>query len=270
MDLDRPDAERAQWDQARKVRLRQQADVQARLDEQAAAASRAVAPRSRRGVLIGLVATLSVVAVVGAAVAVVHRRSSAEPDWVHQLGLESPHSASGAAPSRLGSAPTGTGATTTADNGTIDGQSARRPAINTTGEDFDRIWRQIEVLEDWLLLHPEPSAASEIYVAGTEPSDQLVQLLTQLQQDRQTIEVKDYRILGVTIDSRPSGSIVVLHYADTYRDRVQLDAAGHVISDDPYDGRARLWSLTLRRGNDSRWRVEATSFIGFGDPVAPQ
>jgi hypothetical protein len=59
-----------------------------------------------------------------------------------------------------------------------------------------------------------------------------------------------------------------VHYADTYHDRIQRAADGTVVSTDPYDGRARLWSLTLDRGTDSRWRVAATSFLGYGDVVS--
>ena len=47
--------------------------------------------------------------------------------------------------------------------------------------------------------------------------------------------------------------------SSTQRDRV--------VSAAPYDGRARLWSLTLVRGRDNRWRVRANSFVGYGNVV---
>jgi hypothetical protein len=268
MDTQAHDVERAQWDQARKARERQEAEAQRRIDERVAAAAPArPEARSHRGRWIGAVAAVTALVVIAGVVVVVHQRSSQAPTWVRQLGLDQPHPASGRAPDRLGAPGPASAPATVADTGTIDVTAAPRPDIDTTGEDFDRIWRQIEVLEDWLLLHPDPKAVSEIYVAGTDPSDQLVTLLTQLQQDGQTIDVKGYRIVGVTVESRPSSNVVVLRYADTYSDRVQLDHQGHVVSDSPYDGKARFWSLTLKRGSDSRWRVDATSFIGFGDQV---
>jgi hypothetical protein len=73
----------------------------------------------------------------------------------------------------------------------------------------------------------------------------------------------------VTEDGRPSADEVELRYADTYTDRLTLDASGAVIAHQPYDGRARLWTLTLQRGDDHRWRVSATAFVSFGDVVPP-
>jgi hypothetical protein len=269
-DDDPADPERAQWERARRV-LQDREDAERARAAQAQAVAAPPENTSRRGLFVGLSIALAVALGVAVVIAVIRHGSSSEPAWVRQLGLATPSSVSGAAPDRFGSggtgAPSGGSSTTSPDLGTIDDTGAQRPQIDTTGEDFDQIWRQIEVLEDWLLLHPDPAPAREIYVPGTDPYRQLVALLSQLRRDHHTLDVQGYRIVGVQVQARPAGDRVVLHYADTYRDRVERDQHGQVVSSAPYDGRARLWSLTLVRGRDNRWRVQATSFLGYGAVV---
>ena len=271
MSDDRPaDPERAQWERARQV-LQEREDAERARSAQAQAALVPPPRSSRRGLFVGLSITLVVALGAAVVIALVRHDSSSEPAWVRQLGLDTPSSVAGAAPQRFGASddtegPAGA-STTSPDLGTIDDTARQRPQIDTTGEDFDHIWRQIEVLEDWLLLHPDPAPVREIYVPGTDPYRQLVALLVQLRRDRHTLDVKGYRIVGVQVQARPAGDRVVLRYADTYRDRVERDQRGRVVSSAPYDGRSRLWSLTLVRGRDSRWRVQATSFLGYGSIV---
>ena len=273
MSDDQPrDPEQAQWERARQVLEEREEAERARV-AQANPVPAPPARSSRRGFFVGLVIALVVALATAAVIVVIRHRSAEEPAWVRQLGLDAPSTVPGTAPDRFGS--TGPGSSTDPSPATPsssvtggDSSSARQPEIDTTGEDFDHIWRQIEVLEDWLLLHPDVRPVTEIYIAGTDPYRQLVALLTQLRRAHHTLDVQGYRIVGVQVQARPSGSEVVLRYADTYRDRVERDARGRVVSSAPYDGRARLWSLTLERGRDNRWRVKATSFLGYGAVVS--
>ncbi len=267
MDDEPRDAERAQWERARQVRQEREDQERARADLAQAATAPAPPRSSLRGLVVGLSIALVVALGTAGVLATIRHRSAQEPEWVRQLGLASPSSVSGTAPDRFGDAGSGSGAAGSTDTGTIDDTSTRRPAIDTTGEDFDHIWRQIELLEDWLLLHPDPASVGAIYETGTAASRQLVALLTQLRREHHSLDVQDYRILGVQVESRPSGGVVVVRYADSYRNRVELDQRERVVSAAPYDGRARLWSLTLVRGRDNRWRVRANSFVGYGNVV---
>jgi hypothetical protein len=259
MDDEPRDAEQAQWDRARKVRQEREDRERARAEQAEAAVAPALPRSSRRGLVVGLSIALVVALGTAGVLATIRHRSGQEPAWVRQLGLVSPSSASGTAPDRFGDAGTTTGAAGSADAGAIDDTSARRPDIDTTGEDFDHIWRQIELLEDWLLLHPDPRSVGAIYEPGTDASNQLVALLTQLRREHHTLDVQEL--------SRPSGGVVVVRYADIYRNRVELDQQDRVVSAAPSDGRARLWSLTLVRGRDNRWRVRANAFVAYGNVV---
>jgi hypothetical protein len=272
-----PVAERAQWERARKVREAHDAeerDRQAGRQADAAAADAAAVDSASKGLrVIAVVVALLFVGVVALMLVVIRQRSNEQPAWVAQLGLEKGVSSGEAAPSRLSSVTTdGSTASTSAPASTVStgGSAAVPPAIVTTGEDFDQVWRQIEVLEGWLLTHPDSNRVTDIYVSGTKPYDDLTSLLHQLRSDHQTLEVEGYRILGVTVDGRPSADRVELRYADTYTDRVTVDATtGAVVSREPYDGRARLWTLSLQRGADGRWRLLDTAFVSFGDVVPP-
>jgi hypothetical protein len=277
-------ADRAQWEQASRVRAQREAEAAARAevvspstpDDGDAGPGRPAGRRRRRTVVLAVaVAGVFLLAVAVMLVAIRHR-SDEQPSWVAQLGLDEP---GGATPTdasgvdRFGPGPvtpvTGGSGASTSTTTTGRAAEATPPLINTSGEDFDQVWRQIEVLESWLLEHPQPALAADIYVKGSAPYDDLVGQLTDLQSKGQSGRVDDYQILGVTVDSRPSTDEVHLRYADTYTDRLTLDGQGAVIAHQPYDGRARLWTLTLQRGDDHRWRVSATAFVSFGDVVAP-
>jgi hypothetical protein len=265
-----PDAERAQWERARQVQADREAQrLQTQADrEDAQAAATAGASSRGRSYAIGLAVLIAVLAATAVVVVAIGRRSSQQPAWVRQLGLQNPDT--GSAPQRYATVSTddaGPPTTSSSGAGTIDETSNTPPLIDTTGEDFLHIYRQIEVLEDWLLLHPHPALASRIYVPGSPPSNQLVTLLGQLQTEHHVLDVKGYRVVGVEVKRRPSSDVVDLEYADTYTDRVELDAHGRVVADAPYDGRSRLWTLTLQRKADGRWRVAATAFVGYGAVV---
>ena len=278
-----PEAERAQWEQAARVQAQREAEARARAERDVdLAATDAVGPRSKRTLVVALAVGALFLLAVGVMLVAIRHRSAQEPAWVAGLGLNGADDGGGddvAAPDRLGptegaasepSTPTtDVDGSSVAPGRSIDGASEGRPIIDATGEDFDRIWHQIEVLESWLLEHPQPASAAEIYQVGSAPYADLVGQLTDLQSKGQHGRVDGYQILGVTVDARPSPDRVDLRYADTYTDRLTLDASGMVVADVPYDGRARLWTLTLERGPDGRWRVTATAFVKFGDVVAP-
>jgi len=266
-------AERAQWERALRVRQEHDDELQRQADARIAAEPPPPPERSsRRVAAIALALALVFVVAAGVMLVVVRHRSNQQPAWVAQLGLDKSGSGSADAPSRLGTPGSGT---TPVDPGGTDPGGTDLPAtagptdapdIVTTGEDFDHVYRQIETLEGWLLIHPDPSRVADIYQPGTAPYDDLVSQLTQLRSAHQTLHVENYRIVGVTVDQRPAPDQVVLRYADTYTDAVTVaETTGAVVSRAPYDGRARLWTLTLHRGDDGRWRVAATAFVQYGD-----
>jgi hypothetical protein len=274
-------AERAQWETARHVREQHDAEARERAEERTAAEMPSPPPRSsRRLAAVAVVVAVGFIAAVGVMLVAIRHRSNEQPSWVAQLGLDTGSTAPGPgpAPARLGTpGPESTSDQPPADpsiSTSVPGSAAvapgEAPAIVTTGDDFDHVYRQIETLEGWLLTHPQPDRVGDIYQPGSPPYTDLVSQLTQLQAAHQTLQVENYRIVGVTLDGRPSPDRVNLRYADTYTDAVTIaDGTGAVVDRAPYDGRARLWTLTLQRGDDGRWRVAGTAFVQYGDVVPP-
>ena len=227
---------------------------------------------SKRLALVAVAVAVVFVLAVGVMLVVIRRHSNEQPAWVAQLGLDTGATTPDQPPTRLGApapgATTEPSAAGSAPPSTAAADDA--PTIDTTGDDFDHVYRQIETLEGWLLTHPQPDRVADIYQPGTAPYTDLVGQLTQLRDAHQTLHVEDYRIIGVTVDHRPAADRVELRYADTFSDAVTTAAgSGVVISRAPYDGRARLWTLTLQRGDDGHWRVAATAFVQYGDVVPP-
>ncbi|WP_208029728.1 hypothetical protein [Rhabdothermincola sediminis] len=281
------DPEAAAWERARQ-RLAQKEAERQRLQEARQHAEQQTlaeqAARHRRQTRRRIAAGAAALVVVAAAVAVVLRSTAREPGdragWLQSLGFdESPGDAGpdpdSTTPDRLGgvggaagSQPGVTGSSPPSVPTRLDAPDP--PRIDTSGDDFERIWRQAQLYEGWLVRHPDPTLAAEIYVTGTPTTERVVELLTQLQREGWRIEVHGYRILGVTLDERPAPDTVILRYADTYTGRDVVDrATGAVIEREDYDGRARLWRLEMRRGDDGRWRAADIQFLRFGDVAAP-
>lgn len=281
------DPEAAAWERARQRLAQKEAERQRRHEarqqaEQQTRAEQAARHRRqiRRRVAAGAVALVVVAVGVGLGLRAAGRESGDRASWLQSLGFDESAGGAGsdpasAVPDRLGgvsgaagSLPGVTGSSPSSVPTRLDAPDP--PRIDTSGDDFERIWRQAQLYEGWLVRHPDPALATEIYVAGTPTTERVVELLTQLQREGWRIEVRGYRILGVTLDDRPAPDIVVLRYADTYTGRDVVDrATGAVIEREDYDGRARLWRLEMRRGEDGRWRAADIQFLQFGDVAAP-
>ena len=158
-------------------------------------------------------------------------------------------------------APAPASATTATEAGAV------QPLISTTGDDFGHIWRQIEVLEAWLLVHPDPAVASQIYEPGTPAYQDLVDLLGQLERDGQGLRIEGYKVLEVNEQERPTPDEVVLSYTDRYTAKVTVDASGSLVADEPSDGLVRQWRLVLHRGGDGHWRAAENTLIATVPPT---
>ncbi|MEJ5254619.1 MAG: hypothetical protein WHS89_04655 [Acidimicrobiales bacterium] len=275
------DVEAAAWERARTRRAQEQAARQSRRDRWKRLEDEVAAERSgrrrrelRRNVAIVVGALIAVGVALGFAIWPSTRARDEDPEWLRVLGLNEPVDGSPAeseAPERLGTVGVPPAASNLDEPGPGTSVPARLdaaepPRIDTTGEDFERIWRQAQLYEGWLLRHPDPALASQIYVEGTPTAQRVVDLLGQLQRDGLKIEVHGYRILGVTVDERPGPDAVILRYADTYTGRDVIDLASGVVREhEDYDGRARLWRLEMRRGGDGRWLAMDIEFLRFGD-----
>jgi hypothetical protein len=144
------------------------------------------------------------------------------------------------------------------------------PTIDLTGDDFDRVWRQAQVLEGWLLRHPRPDLVSRIYLEGTPTYDEVHGVIAELEAEGRALVVERYRIGAISIVDRPAADRVVLRYTDTYDFRDLIDRrTGEVIDHEVSNGGERVWTLTLQRGGDESWRVVSIDPADDGGATTP-
>jgi hypothetical protein len=136
------------------------------------------------------------------------------------------------------------------------------PRVNATGEDFDRIWREIEAFETWLLRNPNPELVAEIYVPGTEIEGQAASLLADLAASGTYVVVDDYAIDQVEEVSRPDRGSVVLRYVDERAAfRIVESATGELLQNDEFSAPIE-WELTLELSDRGVWRIASIERLG--------
>ncbi|MDZ7734362.1 MAG: hypothetical protein U5R31_15960 [Acidimicrobiia bacterium] len=135
--------------------------------------------------------------------------------------------------------------------------------IDTTGGDFERIWRDIEEFENWLLAHPDQrDRLPEIYVPGTEIHGQTDSLLADLVEREAIMIVADYEVLGVELVDRPDPDTAIVHYTDTRSHREVIEvASGAVLEREEYEDQPWSWELRLERSDRGSWRISSIEFL---------
>jgi hypothetical protein len=270
------DPEAAAWERARQLQIdREDADRDERAQREQAARdaalelARAERKSDRRSLVVWLLGFVAVAVVVAGLILVIASRASDNHDVVG-----SPDASSAAAPTdeaeqRL--APFGptndTAASGRRASPSLDADTP--PPIDLTGDDFDKVWRQAQVLEGWLLRHPRPELVEDIYVPDTPTYAEVRGFIDDLARNGRAVVVERYRILAVELVDRPADDEVELRYSDTYDFRELIDVqTNHVIDHQSSDGQPRMWSLVLRRSADGEWR--ATSITPWTATAADQ
>lgn len=177
----------------------------------------------------------------------------ADPEWVEELRADRDSDVT-------------VGPATTAAPPDEAARGAEPPPLRTTGEDFDRIWREIEAFESWLLRHPERvDLLDEIYVPGGPIHTKTAELLADLQARDAVMEVAGYDILEVRLLDRSEPDVAHVRYTDTRSHRSFLDrATGDVIDREEFTDQPWTWDLTLERDDRGRWRITDIVFVGGG------
>jgi hypothetical protein len=250
--------EGAAWERARQLRVERERAEQGARDERERAntaatseARRTEQSRDRRTLALWVVAGAGVVALVVVAILVVSNRSTVKNTSDPTVDVEAEDSASRLAPSGpITTDPNGRRVSPSLDAGTP-------PVIDLSGDNFDRVWRQAQVLEGWLLRHPHAELVDQIYLPGTSTYDEVHDFIGDLQANGHAEVVENYRIVDIAVVERPAPDRVVLRYTDTYDSRDLVDAATNAVLDhEVSDGQARAWALVLRRSVDGRWQVQ--------------
>jgi hypothetical protein len=251
------DPEAAAWERARLVRAEREQDVLHRREERErqarqaeVAVERAERSQRRRSTAVWLLALVVGVGLLVVVMALVTDRASRSGDsgTMSVAGAErlAPSSESSAGPSDRRSSPA------------LQGDTP--PVIDMTGEDLDRVWRQAQVLEGWLLRHPQPDLVDRIYAPGTGIHTDVHAFIDELARNGRAVVVEKYRIVDVEVVERPTADEVEVRYTDTYERRDLVDTAtGTVLDREVSDGQVRAWVLRLQRPPGGSWSVVALS-----------
>ncbi len=136
--------------------------------------------------------------------------------------------------------------------------------LDPTGDDFERMWREMQTFESWMLANPDPALASAHYVEGTPIHASVVELLTGLTSRGVVMEVGDYTIVDLeVVDAHDE--VAHLRYEDRWTCVEEIDViGGEVVSREDYDGHSWIWDLVLRADVEGRWRAESIEFVEYG------
>ncbi|HKE99216.1 MAG TPA: hypothetical protein VKG45_09840, partial [Actinomycetes bacterium] len=135
------------------------------------------------------------------------------------------------------------------------------PELQTTGEDFNRIWRSINAYYVWLGRHPNPDLLDEIFEKECDcykPNRSQLQLMSER---GWRYEDAGVQVKSVKLNGRPVPTTAVLIVVDQQGPQLLVDRKGKVVR------RGTGWRATrrifvLRLHSDQRWRLSATSQPG--------
>lgn len=138
--------------------------------------------------------------------------------------------------------------------------------IDPTGEDFERIYRELDAARDYL--YRNPTAADPLdFVGGVAGADQIAWIADH----GYRVEPVDgtYTVDSVKLHARVSDDRVHLFVTDTSNRSTQvLDADDAVVSTwagRDEDATTRHFIVTLERGADERWRILADDAVATAE-----
>lgn len=126
------------------------------------------------------------------------------------------------------------------------------PTPDTTGRDFDHIFREIVAFRDWLFANPDPELVDVIYHPECECNDEVVEALAYLQDNSLHLDDEGTDVHDVeTVDEFES--LVQLRVELERTAQVVVDSDGNVVEEtDGSDPRTYVVTL-VKPGN--RWYV---------------
>lgn len=145
---------------------------------------------------------------------------------------------------------------TTAGPGESVSDQAEPPELDTSGEDFEQIWRSIHQFEQWMLAHPDSPLGTEIYQPNSPAAGTAFTLFVDSVQRGIITRIEGSEVVSVEVLDQPDENTVDLRYTDTRTATERVDAeTGEVVERQEYDGETFTFDARLVRGFDGKWRV---------------
>lgn len=133
-------------------------------------------------------------------------------------------------------------------------ERGERPQVDLTGEDFDRIVRDLARLADWLARNPDPDLVDLVWHPDGPDYERFRDGHAQAQQDGLRDASRPARILSVEVVERPADDLVVVRVVQAGAPQYMVNDRDEVVTEVPAEG-VNAFRETLRRDERGRWRV---------------
>lgn len=132
--------------------------------------------------------------------------------------------------------------------------AAATPTPQTTGEDFEQIWKEISAFETFLLKHPNPDLVERIYDPRGPYFEIVHARVAGLVARGHHLRTEGVQVREVRVVRRPNPDEVILRIVSRSGANARVDQSGRVFHAEPAD-KPIARTLLLRRGQDGRWRM---------------
>lgn len=146
-------------------------------------------------------------------------------------------------------------------------ESEEVPDPATTGEDFDRIFRELLAFETWLFEHPELEPLDLIYTQDANIRPRIEEFINDLIEKGWRYNDEGPVVHAVSVEQRIDPLNVLLQVETSHGRQLVVDESGEVVEEGEGWPRRREQYL-LKRGEDGRWRIQNYANNGPVEAVA--
>ena len=129
------------------------------------------------------------------------------------------------------------------------------PDPATTGEDFDRIFRELLAFETWLFEHPDVEPLDLIYTEDANIRPRIEEFVEDLSDKGWRYDDEGPVVHSVSVEQRVDPLNVLLQVETSHGPQLVVDERGELVE------RGEGWprrseQYLLKRGEDDRWRIQ--------------
>jgi hypothetical protein len=156
--------------------------------------------------------------------------------------------------------------TTEAETGTTTTSAperVERPPLATTGENLVNVFASLQAYKGTLFTDPDPELLEDVVLFGTPYYNELLERITTLTDNGYRLSRPELSYADVQVTQRPpeDPNVALVSAIESNGGTELLDAQGAVV--DTSEGREDVRVIfTLRRSDDTRWRLEAAQVLG--------
>ena len=144
---------------------------------------------------------------------------------------------------------------TSAQSTTTTHEPEEAPDPATTGDDFDRIFRELLAFETWLFEHPAVEPLNVIYTEDANIRPRIEDFVEELIAKGWRYDDEGPVVHSVVVEQRVDPLNVLLQVETSHGPQLVVDESGELVERGEGWPRRREQYL-LKRGDDDRWRIQ--------------